>query len=87
MEQIQLTTQSILRLVKQISIPASVNMLTVGMGISVITYFVSHFGKEAVAAYGIGMRVEQIVLVPTIGLNIATLTLVAQNNGAGLSKN
>jgi putative MATE family efflux protein len=63
--------------------PASVNMLTVGMGIFVITYFVSHFGREAVAAYGIAMRVEQIVLVPTIGLNIATLTLVAQNNGAG----
>jgi putative MATE family efflux protein len=64
-------------------LPASFNMLTVGMGIFVITYFVSHFGKEAVAAYGIAMRVEQIVLVPTIGLNIATLTLVAQNNGAG----
>lgn len=65
-------------------LPASFNMLTVGMGIFVITYFVSQFGKEAVAAYGIGMRIEQIVLVPTIGLNIATLTLVAQNNGAGL---
>jgi putative MATE family efflux protein len=65
-------------------LPASFNMLTVGMGIFVITYFVSHFGKEAVAAYGIAMRIEQIVLVPTIGLNIATLTLVAQNNGAGL---
>ncbi|MGD2126927.1 MAG: MATE family efflux transporter [Desulfobacteraceae bacterium] len=64
--------------------PASVNMMTVGMGIFVITYFVSHFGKEAVAAYGIAMRVEQIVLIPTIGLNIATLTLVAQNNGAKL---
>jgi putative MATE family efflux protein len=65
-------------------LPASFNMLTVGMGIFVITYFVSQFGKEAVAAYGIAVRIEQIVLVPTIGLNIATLTLVAQNNGAGL---
>ena len=64
--------------------PASFNMLTVGLGIFVITYFVSAFGKEAVAAYGIAMRVEQIVLIPTIGLNIATLSLVAQNNGAGL---
>ena len=44
-------------------LPASVNMLTVGMGIFVITYFVSLFGKEAVAAYGSAMRVEQIVLV------------------------
>ena len=65
-------------------LPASVNMLTVGIGIFVITYFISQFGKEAVAAYGAAMRVEQIVLVPMIGLNIATLTIVAQNNGAGL---
>jgi len=59
-------------------------MLTVGMGIFVITYFVSQFGREAVAAYGAAMRVEQMALVPTIGLNVATLTLVAQNHGAGL---
>jgi putative MATE family efflux protein len=65
-------------------LPASVNMLTVAMGIFVITYFVSRFGKEAVAAYGSAMRIEQIALVPTIGLNVATLTLVAQNNGARL---
>jgi putative MATE family efflux protein len=65
-------------------LPASVNLLTVGMGIFVITYFVSLFGKEAVAAYGSAMRVEQIVLVPSIGLNVSTLTLVAQNNGARL---
>jgi putative MATE family efflux protein len=64
--------------------PASVNMLTVGMGVFVITFFVSEFGKEAVAAYGIALRIEQIVLVPTIGLNISTLSLVAQNNGARL---
>lgn len=62
--------------------PASVNLMTVGMGIFVITYFVSHFGKEAVAAYGIATRVEQILLLPTIGLNIATLSIVAQNHGA-----
>jgi putative MATE family efflux protein len=64
--------------------PASLNMITVGMGIFVITYFISKFGKEAVAAYGIATRVEQIVLFPTIGLNTATLTIVAQNNGARL---
>lgn len=64
--------------------PASFNMITIGIGFFVITWFISRFGKDAVAAYGIGIRIEQIVLVPTIGLNIATLTLVAQNNGAGL---
>jgi len=63
--------------------PASLNMMTVGIGIFVITFFISAFGKEAVAAYGVAMRVEQIVLIPTIGLNVATLAIVAQNNGAG----
>lgn len=64
--------------------PASINMFTIGIGIFVITYFVGKFGNEAVAAYGIGMRIEQIVLIPTIGLNTATLSIVAQNNGAKL---
>jgi len=64
--------------------PASINILTVATGIFVITYFISRFGKGAVAAYGAAMRVEQIVLTPTMGLHIATLTIVAQNHGARL---
>lgn len=64
--------------------PASLNMLTVAVGIFVITYFASKFGKEAVAAYGIATRIEQLALLPTIGLNIAALTIAAQNSGAGL---
>jgi Na+-driven multidrug efflux pump len=35
-----------------------------------------------VAAYGIGARIEQAAILPIMGLNIATLTLVAQNSGA-----
>jgi Na+-driven multidrug efflux pump len=64
-------------------LPSSLNYMTIGLGIYVITYFVSDFGSAAVAAYGAAMRVEQIVLLPSIGLNIATLSLVAQNRGAG----
>ncbi len=70
-------------LVRQ-GLPAAFSMMTVGAGIFVITYFVSLFGKEPVAAYGIAVRVEQLVLLPTIGLNTATLALVAQNSGANL---
>lgn len=64
--------------------PASLNMLTVAIGIFVITYFAGKYGKEAVAAYGIATRIEQLVLLPTVGLNIAALTIAAQNLGAGL---
>ncbi len=63
-------------------LPASLNMLTVALGIFVITWFVGQFSKEGVAAYGIATRVEQIFLLPTIGLNIAMLSLTGQNNGA-----
>lgn len=63
--------------------PASLNMLTVAIGIFVITYFAGKFGREAVAAYGIATRIEQLVLLPTAGLNIAALTIAAQNLGAG----
>jgi len=65
-------------------LPASINMLTVGLGIFVIIAFISPFGKAAVAAYGIAVRIEQIVLLPAIGLSVATLTLVAHSNGARL---
>jgi putative MATE family efflux protein len=64
------------------AIPASLNLATIGIGIFVITYFISHFGENAVAAYGIATRVEQIALLPTIGLTIAALTIIGQNNGA-----
>jgi putative MATE family efflux protein len=63
--------------------PAAMNMMTVTMGIFIITWFVGKFGQEAVAAYGIATRVEQIALLPVMGLNISTLALTAQNFGAG----
>lgn len=62
--------------------PPSVNMVLMALGIYIITYYASPFGKEVVAAFGIGMRVEQIVLMPSIGLNVAVLSIVAQNSGA-----
>lgn len=62
--------------------PSSLTMLTVAIGIFVITWFVGRYGSSAVAAYGIGTRIEQIVLLPVMGLNVATLTLTARNAGA-----
>ena len=62
--------------------PASLNMMTVALGIFVITGFVARFGSDAVAGYGIATRIEQIALLPVMGMNVATLALVAQNHGA-----
>jgi putative MATE family efflux protein len=62
--------------------PASFSMMTISIGAFIITYFVSIFGEGAVAGYGVAIRIEQIVLIPSMGINIAVLTLISQNNGA-----
>lgn len=62
--------------------PAAMNMMTVTLGIFIITWFVGKYGHEAVAAYGIATRIEQIALLPVMGLNVSTLALTAQNFGA-----
>lgn len=64
--------------------PASLNMFSIAVGIFIITFFAAKFGKEAVAAYGIATRIEQLALLPTIGLSVSALTITAQNLGAGL---
>jgi putative MATE family efflux protein len=63
-------------------LPAALNMMTVTLGFFVITWFVGKFGQEALAAYGIGTRIEQVAMLPVMGLNISTLALTAQNYGA-----
>jgi putative MATE family efflux protein len=64
------------------AVPAGFNMLTVAAGIFVIQSFVARYGDAPVAGYGIATRVEQMLLLPTMGLNYAVLSVVAQNFGA-----
>lgn len=64
-------------------IPASFNMMTVAVGFFAINYFLQFYGEASVAAFGIGTRIEQIALLPTIGLGAAIVAIVGQNNGAG----
>ena len=65
-------------------IPPSANLALMAVGIYIITYFAAPFGQEVIAAYGVGMRIEQIILMPAVGLNVAVLAIVAQNNGGRL---
>lgn len=63
-------------------IPSSMNMLIMSIGSLILMYFVSLYGVKAVAGYGIGFRVEQIMLLPALGLSSAVLSLVSNNYGA-----
>ncbi|MDB5204191.1 MAG: MatE-like protein domain efflux pump [Candidatus Taylorbacteria bacterium] len=64
------------------AIPSSFNMMSVAVGAFIISFFIAKFGADAIAAYGVAIRIEQIALIPTIGLNIAALSIIGQNNGA-----
>ncbi len=65
------------------ALPAAFNMLTVALGIFVIQAFLAKFGNEPVAGYGVATRIEQMLLLPSMGLNYAVISLAAQNYGAG----
>jgi putative MATE family efflux protein len=64
-------------------LPTSLSMMSVALGIFIITYYISQFGSHVVAAYGLSTRIEQIALLPLIGLGVAAVTLIGQNSGAG----
>jgi len=44
------------------------------------------YGAAAIAAYGVGLRLRLIVLLPILGLGTAASTMVGQNMGAGKIK-
>ncbi|MGA1840936.1 MAG: MATE family efflux transporter [bacterium] len=69
-----------------IGIPASGQLLLRMIGMVVIMRIVALFGTFAIAAYGIAMRIFQIILFPGFGLGNASATLVGQNLGAGNPK-
>ncbi len=66
-------------------LPVALSNSTIAIGIFVIQFFIYRYGNDqTLAGYGVAVRIEQIALLPTIGLNIATLAIAGQNFGAKL---
>ena len=64
------------------AVPVMFSMLFIGVGIFNILYFIGKFGELATAGYGAALRIEQVFLLPVIGLNTAVLSIGGQNFGA-----
>ena len=71
----------LINLFKQ-SVPIMFTMLMIMFGVFNIFYFVGQFGELSTAGYGTAVRIEQVLLLPVIGLNTAVLTIAGQNYGA-----
>lgn len=65
------------------ALPATFAMAIMLITGFVVQLFLKDFGPAALAAYGVGLRIEQLILLPGFGLTGALLPIAAQSFGAG----
>jgi Na+-driven multidrug efflux pump len=63
-------------------LPASSTMMLMFVSGFVVQFALKTFGGHAVAAYGVALRIEQILLLPVLGMTGALLPIAGQNFGA-----
>jgi putative MATE family efflux protein len=63
-------------------LPASTAMMVMFISGFVVQFALKQFGGHAVAAYGVALRIEQILLLPVLGMTGALLPIAGQNFGA-----
>ena len=64
------------------SMPIIVSICGYSIAAGIIFTYVGLSGEYATAGYGVGTRIEQVVLLPILGINTAIITIIAQNFGA-----
>ncbi len=66
----------------KVGIPSSISQLLIGLNWILMTRLTAHFGESAVAAIGIGGRLDLLSVFPALAIMTAVLTMVGQNYGA-----
>ncbi len=72
-----------LKLILRIGLPTAVGGSTMQLGFALMSRNVYAYGTQAMAAYGIGNKVNSLITLPSNGIGSATATIVGQNMGAG----
>jgi Na+-driven multidrug efflux pump len=63
-------------------LPASTALVVMFFSGFVVQFALKGFGESAIAAYGVALRIEQILLLPVLGMTGALLPIAGQNFGA-----
>lgn len=66
-----------------VGLPSATSQVIHPISIAVVTSFLATFGDDAVAAFGVGTRIESIILIPLFALSAGIPPLAGQNWGAG----
>ena len=74
--------EKVLNILK-IGLPTAIGGSTMQFGFLLMTRSVLKYGTEAMAAYGIGNKVNAMISLPSNGIGSAVATIVGQNVGAG----
>lgn len=72
----------IMKKIVKIGNPSLLEFLIINLSALFLMWVVASYGTTAIAAYGIGMRLNMAVTIPTMGFGFAAATLVGQNLGA-----
>ncbi|WP_425039420.1 MATE family efflux transporter [Primorskyibacter sp. S187A] len=64
-------------------LPTGVSFLVMLLAGFVMQFALKTFGEHAIAGYGVAIRLEQILLLPILGMTGALLPIASQNFGAG----
>lgn len=74
------------RRIVKIGLPPSISSITFSIVYILLSTIISRFGTEALAALGIGHRIESFSFMICLGFSLAGITVVGQNIGAGNTK-
>ena len=61
------------------SMPITISICGYALASAIIFTYVGLSGEYAVAGYGVGTRIEQVVLLPILGINTAIISIIAHN--------
>ncbi len=75
--------KNILKLILNISIPASLGQSITSFGFLLLQGFVNSFGTVVISVFSIGNRMTGFFMMPAMGISNALATVIGQNLGAG----
>ncbi|NOX71834.1 MAG: MATE family efflux transporter [Candidatus Micrarchaeota archaeon] len=78
--------KSILWKIITVGWPSSLSNSINSIGLIALMSLVGLFGTKALAAFGVGIRLESLAILPVIGLSTALTPFVGQNLGAKIDK-
>ncbi|ACL69241.1 MATE family efflux transporter [Halothermothrix orenii] len=73
---------NLLKKIIKIGLPSSLGQSSAALGFIFLNAFIISFGKSTLAAFGIGNRINSVILMPAMGIGNALATIVGQNLGA-----